>query len=210
MKETEFTDGKDMSGKPLPYFDLASGVDAASVFPNPAELWAWAHVHVNVDLSNDGDESMPGVLQQLQQTISANPDLAYSRLMCPRHLEPDVGYHAFVMPTFESGRLAGLGLDVPDTTTATASAWDNHQTQFPYYYRWYFKTGDFGDFEYLVRLLQPKPVDKRVGVRDMDVLHPGSNLPPIDDARRSRRRAQARRRAARPLCHACRPAISRR
>ncbi len=180
LKETEFTDGKDMTGKPLPYVELASGVDAASVFPKPSELWAWAHVHSNVDLASNGDESMPGVLQKLQQTIASNPDLAYSRILCPRHLEPDTAYHAFVIPTFETGRLAGLGIDVPDATVATASAWDNHQTQFPYYYRWYFKTGDFGDFEYLVRLLQPRPVDKRVGVRDMDVLHPGSNLPPID------------------------------
>ena len=69
---------------------------------------------------------------------------------------------------------------MPDATVATASAWDNNQTQFPYYYRWQFKTGDFGDFEYLVRLLKPRPVDKTVGVRDMDVLHPGSNLPKID------------------------------
>ncbi|HEU5320996.1 MAG TPA: hypothetical protein VFX28_09345, partial [Methylomirabilota bacterium] len=54
------------------------------------------------------------------------------------------------------------------------------QTQFPYYYRWQFKTGAFGDFEYLVKLLKPRPVDTRVGVRDMDVLHPGANLPRID------------------------------
>jgi len=180
LKESEFSDGKDLSGKPLPYFELQAGVDAANVFPIPSELWAWAHVHVNVDLSNNGDESMPQVLQRLQDTLKQNPDLAYSRLMCPRRLEPDTPYHAFVIPTFETGRLAGLGQDVPDTAVATASAWDNHQTQFPYYYRWYFRAGDFGDFEYLVKLLQPKPVDNRVGVRDMDVLHPLSNLPPIN------------------------------
>jgi hypothetical protein len=180
LKETEFTDGKDLTGKPLPYFDLAAGVKASDVFPKPAELWAWAHVHVNVDLSNAGDESMPGVLQRLQQTIGQNPDLAYSRLMCPRRLEPDTSYYAFLIPTFETGRLAGLGQDVPGATVATASAWDNNQTQFPYYYRWYFMAGDFGDFEYLVKLLKPQPVDSRVGTRDMDVVHPGLNLPPID------------------------------
>jgi hypothetical protein len=180
LKDSEFTDGKDISGKPLPYFELQTGIDAATVFPNPGELWAWAHVHTNVDLSNNGDESMPQVLQKLQDTLKQNPDLAYSRLLCPRRLEPDTAYNAFLIPTFETGRLAGLGQDVPDTTVATASAWDNHQTQFPYYYRWYFRAGDFGDFEYLVKLLQPQPVDKRVGTRDMDVLHPLSNLPPID------------------------------
>jgi hypothetical protein len=180
LKETEFTDGKDLSGKPLPYFDLAAGVKASDVFPKPSELWAWAHVHVNVDLSNNGDESMPGVLQNLQQTISQNPDLAYSRIMCPRRLEPDTSYYAFLIPTFETGRLAGLGQDVPVTTVATASAWDNNQTEFPYYYKWFFMAGDFGDFEYLVKLLKPQPVDSRVGARDMDVIHPGSNLPPIN------------------------------
>lgn len=180
LKETEFTDGKDLTGKPLPYFELAAGVKASDVFPKPAELWAWAHVHVNEDLSNKGDESIPGVLQKLQQTISQNRDLAYARLMCPRRLEPDTSYYAFLIPTFETGRLAGLGQPVPDATVATASAWDNNQAQFPYYYRWYFMAGDFGDFEYLVKLLKPQPVDPRVGTRDMDVVHLGSNLPPID------------------------------
>jgi hypothetical protein len=180
LKETEFSDGKDVSGKPLPYIVLGAGVDASNLFPEPSELWAWAHVHVNADLSTNGAESMPLVLQHLRQTISSNPDLAYSRIMCPRRLEAGTPYHAFVIPTFEAGRLAGLGQSVPDATVATASAWDNHQNQFPYYYRWYFRAGAFGDFEYLIRLLQPRPVDKRVGVRDMDVLHPGSNLPPID------------------------------
>ena len=49
------------------------------------------------------------------------------------------------------------------------------------YYRWYFRTGDRGDFEYLVSLLKPQPVDPAVGTRDMDVQDPGSNLPGIDD-----------------------------
>ena len=69
LKETEFTDGKNVQGKPLPYFDLAGGVQAAKCFRPPSELWAWAHVHVNVDLSNNGDTSMPGVLQRYESTI---------------------------------------------------------------------------------------------------------------------------------------------
>lgn len=180
LKESEFTDGSNVAGKPLPFFELKAAIQAADIFPKPEELWAWVHVHVNEDLSNQGTESLPGVLENLRQTINHNPDQAYARIMCPRRLEPDTAYHAFVIPTFETGRLAGLGQDVPDTTVATASAWDNHQTQFPYYYRWYFRAGDFGDFEYLVKLLVPKPVDTRVGTRNMDVLHPGSNLPLIN------------------------------
>ena len=51
----------------------------------------------------------------------------------------------------------------------------------PFYYRWYFRTGSKGDFEYLVTLLKPQPVDTRVGTRDMDVQDPGSNIPGITD-----------------------------
>jgi len=178
LKEGEFDEGKNMQGKPLPYFTL-KGVNAADIFPLPDQLWGWAHVHVNLDLALAGDTAIPGVLQRLESNIAQNPDRAYSRIMCPRRLEADTQYHAFLIPTFETGRLAGLGLDVPDATVATASAWANNQVEFPYYFRWYFKAGAFGDFEYLVNLLKPRPADKRVGVREMDVLHPGSNLPPI-------------------------------
>ena len=44
-----------------------------------------------------------------------------------------------------------------------------------------FRTGQLGDFEYLVRLLKAKPVDPRVGTRDMDVRKPGLNIPGIMD-----------------------------
>jgi hypothetical protein len=177
--DAEFEDGKDMSGHPLPYFNLAAGTKATDLFPKSDELWAWAHVHVNQDLSNAGDDAIDGALTKLRAAIAANPDLAYSRLMCPRRLKPDTPYRAFVIPSFESGRLAGLGLDVPAATVATKGAWDDGQTTFPTYYSWYFHTSDFGDFEYLVRLLVPKPVDPKVGVRDIDVLHIDT-LPGID------------------------------
>src|SRR5262245_6894932 len=57
----------------------------------------------------------------------------------------------------------------------------NEPNNYPYYYRWYFRTGTVGDFEYLVRLLKPRTVDKRVGTRDMDVQDPDANLPGITD-----------------------------
>ena len=54
-------------------------------------------------------------------------------------------------------------------------------TSFPYYYRWHFRTGDRGDFRYLVRLLKPQPVDPTVGTRDFDVRPEAPNLPGIFD-----------------------------
>ncbi len=184
LKEGEFTDGPRDRERPLPYIVCA---EAAALFPPADQLWAWAHVHVNRHIapgendvvSNDGAQ----VAQRLASTLSENADLAFSRVICPRKLGANAGYHAFVVPVFETGRIAGLGGDVSKAPHATHSAWVDHPERggvdpdhYPYYHRWYFRTGNTGDFEYLVRLLQPKPMDPRVGRRDMDTEEPGSNV----------------------------------
>ncbi|MGL4883157.1 MAG: hypothetical protein ACRC8K_19170, partial [Waterburya sp.] len=178
----EFKDGGNIKGKPLPFIEVAN----PSVFPPADQLWAWAHVHVNRSLAQQTvSTDMAAVIPKFQSVLNENPDLAYSRILCPRKLEPNTGYRAFLIPAFESGRLAGLGLSPGKAPSATASAWATYasreeSTSYPYYYNWEFGTGTVGDFEYLVRLLKPKPIDRRVGTRDMDVLHPGSNLPEIN------------------------------
>ncbi|MBN1274414.1 MAG: hypothetical protein JXB26_19300 [Candidatus Aminicenantes bacterium] len=179
LKETEFTDSKALSG-PLPFFETED--DAAQVFPPSSQLWAWAHVHVNSNLvENEAGDSLNvnQSVNELENLLESNPDIAYSRLMVPRRLEPKTGYHCFLIPSFESGRRAGLGLDIGNTE-ALDYAWGNGQKRFPYYYRWYFHTSERGDFEYLVRLLEARPVDKRVGIRDMDVSSPGGGIDGID------------------------------
>jgi hypothetical protein len=185
VKEDEFEDGANMKDKPLPFFKLKDGKTTTDIFPKPDTLWAWAHVHVNKDLSNGAapnSANAASVNTEITNLINTNPDNAYSRIVCPRKLEANIGYYAFLIPTYETGRLSGLGYDLPATLLANDCAWKNAaNNEFPYYHRWYFRTGNVGDFEYLVNLLQPKPADKSVGVRDMDVLHPGSNLPMIGD-----------------------------
>jgi hypothetical protein len=187
LKEGEFEEGKNIKNKPLPYIKVD---DAASLFPPADQLWAWAHIHVNSDLTeNDvamSSTDMDKVLPEFEKTLNENPDLAYARIVCPRKLEENAAYHAFLVPVFESGRLAGLGIDpsnVPDEIHATFSAWAPYPTgtkeepaHFPIYHRWYFRTGTAGDFEYLVRLLEAKPMDTKVGKRDMDVTDPGYNI----------------------------------
>jgi hypothetical protein len=183
LQEGEFTEGKNLKDKPLPFIDVAD----LSVFPRADELWAWAHVHVNRNLGANETElvskNMDAVIPRLEAVLAENPDLAYSRLVCPRKLAENVAYHAFLMPAFEAGRRAGLGLDLGDVP-ATMSAWDPaarpEGQSFPFYHRWFFRTGTSGDFETLVRLLVPKPVDPRVGFREMDVQEPGSNVPGVD------------------------------
>ena len=180
LVESEFEEGAHPNS-PLPFIDLND--DASALLPNSAQLWAWAHVHVNNDLKKDATGNPIGTQQsltKLEQLLDGNPDLGYSRLLCPRKLLSATDYHAFLIPTFETGRLAGLGLDIPTSVAALDSAWGAGQTRFPFYYRWYFRTGERGDFEYLVRLLEPRPVDERVGIRDMDVSHPGAGIDGID------------------------------
>jgi hypothetical protein len=182
LKVGEFDEGKNLVNRPLLYFTL-KGVAAADVFPKADQLWAWAHVHVNTDVVNAtvkaGATDMASVLDNLQSKINSDPDIAYSRIICPRKLEENTSYHAFLIPAFESGRLAGLG-DTPANIAAAGTniAWAGGATpvDFPIYYRWQFNTGTVGDFEYLVRILEPKPADLRVGRRDMDMTKPGANL----------------------------------
>lgn len=184
LTEQEFAEAQEVSGRPLPYITIPDH----RVLPPAGDLWAWAHVHLNQSVEGTPDEvvttHVPGVIGRVESLLRQNPDLGYARLLCPRRLADDTAYHAFVIPTFETGRLAGLGLDPAAAPFATASAWADYAgrqagTQYPFYLRWYFRTGTHGDFEYLVRLLTPRVVDPRVGARDMDVLAPGANMPGI-------------------------------
>ncbi len=185
LAESEFSEGTNIAGRPLPYITIPD----TSVLPSAAELWAWAHVHVNQSLGAPEEvvsADTSAVLGRLESILGQSHDAAYSRLLCPRQLEDNTAYHAFVIPTFETGRLAGVGLTPETAPFATASAWEAYSgrpqaNEFPFYYRWYFRTGSHGDFEYLVRLLKPQPVDARVGTRNIDVTHPGSNVPGITD-----------------------------
>lgn len=187
LTEEEFKEGGNILDKPLPFIEItANPMD--SVFPVAEELWAWAHVHVNKNLAGNAAAPqapiMDSVLTQVELLLSQQPDMAYSRLISPRKLAPNTGYHAFLIPTFETGRLAGLGMDPATSPHATFSAWGPGRdvpALMPFYYRWYFRTGSRGDFEFLVRLLEPKPADERVGRRDIDVQRPGSNISGITD-----------------------------
>ncbi|MFL6139402.1 MAG: hypothetical protein ACJ74O_16585 [Frankiaceae bacterium] len=185
LAEGEFDDpGGVPPGKPLPLVSVAD----LDLFPPAADQWAFAHVHVNRGLADVGIESddAGAVLSRLDGVLAENPDLASSRLLSPRHLASDTAYHAFLMPAFEAGRLAGLGLDPRHAPGAAASAWEPYAgreepSSFCYYHRWSYRTGIVGDFEQLVRLLRPRVADARVGQRDMDVRHPGPTIPGVTD-----------------------------
>jgi len=191
---TEFSEAAAIGRRPLPFVEVTA--DFADVFPDAAESWAWAHVHFNGEFSEAiVDTDGARVSGAAANMIENDPDKANARILCPRKLKPKTGYHAFLIPAFESGRLAGLGLDpgplfdeAANALTATSSSWVEYGvaanrpegTHFPIYHRWYFRTAERGDFESLVRLLEPKRVDPRVGHRDIGVTDPAPNIAGID------------------------------
>jgi len=156
---------------PLPSIVVAS---TASLAP-PAQTWAWAHVHTNDDFPTATD--FERFLESLETPDDPNRDRIISRLVCPRHLKPDTAYGAFVVPAFETGRLAGLGQDAATIAAVDAQqpAWTSAagSVELPVYYQWRFRTGENEDFESLVKRLVPRPADARVGIRPMDGEKPG-------------------------------------
>lgn len=188
LTEDEF-DEKGTVG-PLAAFEIKQSIDPTDLFPKQEQTWAWAHVHVSQNvigptlLQTTTENNVRQVEQNLENLLRANTDNASSRLLCPRKLKENTAYHAFVIPAFETGRLAGLGLNIPDGINGQNSSWGEGQRTYPIYYRWFFRTGTKGDFEFLVDLLEPRPVDKRVGVRDMDMQEPEYETdgmsPPLD------------------------------
>jgi hypothetical protein len=187
LEASEFDEKK--TGGPLAAFEIREGLDPNELFPDKEQSWAWAHVHVSQNIIGGKLQTTTGqearaVEQNLAGILGINPDNASSRLLCPRKLRENTAYHAFVIPAFETGRLAGLGLEIPSDIDGQQASWGTNQRLYPIYYRWFFQTGVKGDFEFLVDLLKPRPVDKRVGVRDMDMRKPGYEvegmLPPLD------------------------------
>lgn len=195
LKESEFA-RRESQDRPLPYLDIPGSNliynaqnSQNGPLPLPEQVWAWAHVQFNGDLDPTNtpvpqmDDVLGNAITRFRQIVKEDPDRAFSRIICPRKLENNTGYHAFLVPTFETGRLAGLGVDaaVIAQVDAQQSSWGvngqvSNPDQFPIYHEFYFKTGAAGDFEYLVRQLMPKELSQNVGRRLMDIQRPGYNI----------------------------------
>lgn len=135
--------------------------------PDLDNVWALAHVHVNEELSTSTSSAISSV-SNIQKN---NPDKAMARLLSSRKLQGNTQYHAFLVPTFEVGALAGLGIP-SDGVDVMVTSWDGGEEflALPVYYHWSFSTGaENSDFESLVTRLEARQVDLRVGARPMDI-----------------------------------------
>ncbi|MBB4986534.1 hypothetical protein [Streptomyces nymphaeiformis] len=147
-----------------------------SELPVLAESWAWAHAQVATD-EGAGEAEVDRILAE-------EPDRTLSRLLSPRRLRPRTRYVAAVVPAFDAGRLAGLGLPVPDGELRPAWPAPGERPEvtewaLPVYHHWRFGTGLDGDFESLVRGLTPRALPGDVGTRPMDVGAAGGGLPEL-------------------------------
>ncbi|MFD1325032.1 hypothetical protein [Micromonospora sonneratiae] len=161
-------------GKSLPRLATTVGQ-----LPKLAESWAWAHAQVL--LTSDTED--------VTEVIADFPERTLSRLICPRRLAGDVEYLAAVVPAFDAGVSAGLGLPVNDDAELVP-AWgpgsphaeSASQIILPVYHHWTFRTGPDGDFEALARRLRARPLPADVGRRPVDIAAAGGGLPEIEPA----------------------------
>ncbi len=182
LKEDEYLLKSSAAGA-LPYISVEAG-SFANAFHNEKDAWAFAHVHMNNKLDH---LNVVGELQnEVNSEVNANPDVAVSRLLCPRKLARNTAYTAFLIPAFETGRLAGLRLPT-DAIKAQAPSWKKanmnnaarlRSYDFPVYYQWNFRTAEYGDFESLVSMLKPIVTEAEAGEMPMDIRYPGFNLSP--------------------------------
>lgn len=164
---------------PSPAMGVIEIQDPSASLPHPEQLWAWAHVHANHDFNQ---AQISNSIQSLDELLQTSPNKAVSRILCPRKLEKDTSYYAFLIPAYEHGRRAGLGisLDLNNHKSLTPS-WDETDTttldiEFPIYYEWYFKTSEHGDFESLVEEIKPVVLEgDSMGFQKVDIQEPGDS-----------------------------------
>lgn len=174
LKNDEFELKNTSEGRP--YITITES-KIGEVFHPEDQNWAWAHVHLNTELTA---ATLNGQMTEVSSELRADPDSGVSRLICPRKLVKEMDYTAFVIPAYETGRLAVLGASY-ENVYAQKMSWkhgDNYAGKtrgfdFPVYYSWKFRTGLHGDFESLARLLEPVVSNPELGKRAMYIADAG-------------------------------------
>ncbi len=138
------------------------------------DAWGWAHAQV-MGIKGAAPDSAPTLNQRLAENNAA---FNLSRLICPRRLADHTAYVACVVPTFDCGRLAGLGLTPGTTLTPSWGPDSPDEIDLPVYYAWSFATGEAGNFESLAHKLKPRVAPPGVGRRRVDTTHPWLGEPP--------------------------------
>lgn len=131
LKKGEFTilEGTDASDPTLRHLQFKPGV-GPQIDKLQDEIHLWAHVQT----ANPDNQ------------IVKDPDGTISRILCPRKLEPDTAYEAFLIPTYEAPA----------------------PTKHLIFHSWRFQTNNEPDFEYLASLLEPRTMPVEFGRRALN------------------------------------------
>jgi hypothetical protein len=140
---------------------------AGQLLPDLKDAYAWGHIQESV--VDTASAATVG------ERLDTSPSSFLARLICPVQLKKSSAYTAFLIPSFEAGRRAGLGMDLSDAGSADAWTGATERLELPVYYSWSFSTGN-ADFEALARRLKPFPVAETVGLHDLDIGHPRGGL----------------------------------
>ncbi|NKE48600.1 hypothetical protein HB662_27780 [Roseomonas frigidaquae] len=140
------------------------------------DAWAFAHAQV---AGQPPEGEIPDRLSD------AHAPANLSRLICPRRLAAGRSWIACVVPAFDCGARAGLGLPGgslgPAWTRAADGTDANAEILLPAYHAWRFATGEAGDFEQLAKRIHGVPAPWKVGRRLLDAAEPGGGLAPLAD-----------------------------
>lgn len=163
-------------GSPLPVLTVKK-----KYLPESEKIWAFAHVQGNNQFGNTSSQS--AVKGDIKETQSQAPDQLFSRVLSSRKLSPTAKYTAYVVPTYGVGAFAGMGRNPQDFLDGTTSpmAWNSAVDpelfiELPIYHSWSFTTTEAGDFEDLVRALNPGDLGETVGVQPIDIRQPGLSI----------------------------------
>ena len=157
-------------GALLPVLQIAAPANPSLELPDLKDSWAWAHTQAAATGSSSAE---------IAAALTTDPALSLSRLICPRALAADTDYIACVVPTFELGRRAGLGMAIGDddimTNVALAAAWTLQPNmplpvRLPVYFSWEFRTGPGGDFAALAQKLRGVSTTS-LGRREVNIGH---------------------------------------
>ena len=158
----------------LPVLKIGVPARVEDELPDLAESWAWAHAQLAA-------EGVPGN-PALAAALAGDPGRSLSRLVSGRLLAEQTSYLACVVPTFEAGRLTGLGLD---PGAASGPAWTVKPgmagVELPVYHHWRFATGPAGDFQSLAMAIRGRPVPDEFGTRAIDLSTSGLPVTGVDD-----------------------------
>ncbi|KQY47624.1 hypothetical protein [Cellulomonas sp. Root137] len=159
----------------LPVLRIGIPARPEDELPDLDDSWAWAHAQLATEVAMTD--------AALADALAADPGRSLSRLVCGRLLAEQTEYLACVVPTFEAGRLAGLG---DDPGAAEGPAWRRAPgmpaVELPVLHHWRFATGPAGDFQSLALAIRGRPVADGFGTRAVDLSTSGLGIAGAEDA----------------------------